>query len=213
MPDPLLPQATATAATRLSFDISDLRGIVEEIERTHTTTVVQTTDPSALNDMKAGSVWINQTTSRMFVSAGSGVWVSADAQRKFGEDLAQVCTTGTSAAGPALTVLVPPTGIVGLMTDAEIRGGTIGAGSFAATTLVTEATDFPGGVNMTTSSDATQFLRRLSVPANPNGTSYPYAGWIVYRATPGLRTYTLALNAAGGANVCFQNRRLWVATF
>lgn len=215
MADPLRPQATVDAASRLASDIATLRSETEEIERGWPITIVRTSDPTGADLAREGTVWINQTSGRMYVSAAPGTWVSADAQRLYAEDLSTVCTTGTNlGAGPGITIYVPPNGIVGFAARLESIAGTVGPATYAAGTAIHEPTDFPGTMQLVQQLDASQYLERASVPANANGTSMPYAGWIVHRATPGTRTYTLYYSSAGGgANVCFRNRRLWVATF
>lgn len=214
MADPFRPQATVDSASRLASDISTLRSETEEIERQWPITVVRTVDPTTSDLAREGVVWIDQTSGRMFVSASPGVWVSADAQRLYAETAAQVCTTTSVWSGPNISIYVPPNGIVGFYAQADGKAGTVGPSSFAGAMLAREATDFPGTMNLIQFTDPTQFNQRTAVPGNANGTGVPYGGWIVYRATTGVRTFELGYSSAGGgANVCFQNRRLWVATF
>lgn len=213
MPDPFRPQTTVDSAARLAADVSTLRSETQEIEQGWPITIVRTTNPSGTDLAREGTVWINQTSGRMYVSAAPGTWISADAQRLYQENLAQVCTTTSTAAGPSVSIFVPPNGIVGFHARMEAHGGTVGPASFSAVSRLVEGTDFPGGVDLTLETVTAGFVERSSVPGNLLGTLPQYAGWIVYRATPGLRSYNLTYISGGGATSCWQNRHLWVATF
>lgn len=216
MEQPLSAAATISGPARIAQEIARLRSEVSGLEATMPVTVVKTTDPTGANVMPAGTLWINKTDARIYVSAGAGTWVSADAQRRSAFVATAECTTSTAPvalSGPTITIYVPPSGIVGFWIDAELHGGTSGAGTFAGVLGVYDAADIPTAATMLQSLN-TSYERRVAAAGNSFGASPPYGGWIVHRASPGFHTYRAAYwSAGGGVSVCFQNRRLWVATF
>lgn len=205
----------AAAASRLSNWVYELRALAARIEEQHPTTVVQLIDPAA-QVMPAGTLWVNSDSARIFVSNGAGAWVSADAQRKTAFIAPEACTADTAGlylGGPAVSVYVPPGGIVGFYVDAEIKAGTSGAGTFAGVIHIEDSIDIPGSF-VVLQSLSTTYDRRITAPGSTFGTTFGYGAWIVHRATPGWHTYALRYSSAGGgATVCFRSRRLVAATF
>ena len=116
---------------------------------------------------------------------------------------------GSLGAGPSVTVEVGPAGLVAVYAEAFIQD-TIFAGGVEVRLQLHEPTDLPGCETMLSTTADNAELRRTA-PGQPSGT-LGRGSWLVFRATPGTRTYSLyyGRSGAGGGFAIWSERRLWV---
>ena len=133
------------------------------------------------------------------------------AQADYGEVLGTASSSLDSAfedkGGPYAEVLVPEGGAF-VTLYFELEGRMTAGASAGAQVTIYEATDLPAGPVMARFAGAGFALRRLGTGADGQDSSAPGV-FRVYRATPGLRTYSLRYGMAGPGSGEFRNRRLW----
>ena len=87
-----------------------------------------------------------------------------------------------------------PSGLVAVYAEGEIsRPGT----GTAASVYLYEPTDLPGCERLLRSTAYSPAELRRSMPGSSVGTT-DRGSWLIFRATPGARTYTLRFGAEGG---------------
>ena len=135
---------------------------------------------------------------------------AADADKLDGRDatdFGSAAKTGTAGFGlsfensacvesisPSVSVDVGPSGLVAVYAEGEIsRPGT----GTAASVYLYEPTDLPGCERLLRSTAYSPAELRRSMPGSSVGTT-DRGSWLIFRAPPGARTYTLRFGAEGG---------------
>ncbi len=135
---------------------------------------------------------------------------AADADKLDGRnatDFGSAAKTGTASFGlffensacvesitPSVSVDVGPSGLVAVYAEGQIsRPGT----GTAASVYLFEPTDLPGCERLLRSTAFSPAELRRSLPGSSVGTT-DRGSWLIFRATPGTRTYTLRFGAEGG---------------
>jgi hypothetical protein len=115
----------------------------------------------------------------------------------------------TLGIGPSMTVEVGSAGLVAVYAEALIHDNFVGASPEARLQLH-EPTDISGCETIIANGGDTAELRR-TLPGSSTGTT-ARGGWLVVRATPGTRTYSLryARSGGGGGFALFTDVTLWV---
>ena len=111
--------------------------------------------------------------------------------------------------GPSVTVDVGPAGLVAVYAEVLVSDSFVGGAPEARAQLF-EPADLPGCQTILANSGDTLELRR-TIAGDPAGTTGP-GSWIVLRATPGTRTYSIRYgrSSGGGGFALFGQRNLWV---
>ena len=135
---------------------------------------------------------------------------AADADKLDGKDSTEFgssAKTGTAGFGlflenstcmesisPSVSVDVGPAGLVAVYVEGEIsRPGT----GTAASVYLYEPTDLPGCERVLRTTAYSPAELRRSLPGSSVGTT-DRGSWLIFRATPGTRTYSLRFGAEGG---------------
>lgn len=183
--------------------------------------------PPATSDGAIGSMYVDVDSARVYVLGPDG-WISADVRRQ-GDVKYDTVTTAeinpvVDLGGPSVTVEVPDDGFVMALISADVQGGSSDVSTAQAAVWLHEPTDIPDpfatGSPPISSAGGADWTSKLSAPNTTaagasaiNGAVFPYGDFLVFRATPGTRTYSLrysAANSPGGINVSFRNRKLMV---
>ncbi len=138
---------------------------------------------------------------------------------KFDEQTGSVSTTSLDTpvdlGGPSVTVNVGPSGLVEVFARADLDTTNHRNDFLCGEVFLSEATDVnpPLGILL-----ACRFASREWTAPQGHTTGRQSASWLVFEATPGVRTFTLKYQRSCSNLPCtsaevpvFSNRKLWVA--